>query len=195
MYHRREEIPINSQDSSDFFSFILLIDLDMTFPITYRISHKRQYLKYMVKFDQKTCVAWPLYVCYFKNVVTFCDLALILSVLITVSLKVGTFNIHLRIVWPQVSLFQIKQQPPATEVWTCHKCRYFNLRPDGRGVENPLWFTRLAENDVSWHTLSNILFCIRCGNFRPRSCKVRSPGHAKWPHLIKRLNVRQIYTN
>ena len=31
-------------------------------------------------------------------------------------------------------------------------------------------------------------------NFRPRSHKVRSPGHVKWPHLRKRLNARPSYT-
>ena len=31
-------------------------------------------------------------------------------------------------------------------------------------------------------------------NFRPRSLKVRSPGHVKWPHLRKTLNVRHSYT-
>ena len=39
------------------------------------------------------------------------------------------------------------------------------------------------------------LFCTCCENFRPRSRKVRSPGHIKWPHLIKCLNVRQRYTD
>ena len=29
------------------------------------------------------------------------------------------------------------------------------------------------------------LFRIRCKKFRARSCKVRSPGNVKWPHLIK----------
>ena len=33
-----------------------------------------------------------------------------------------------------------------------------------------------------------------CDNFRPRSLKVRSPGHAKGPHLIKSLNASHSYT-
>ena len=33
-----------------------------------------------------------------------------------------------------------------------------------------------------------------CGNFRPRPLKDRSPGHVKWPHLIKSLNARHSYT-
>ena len=39
------------------------------------------------------------------------------------------------------------------------------------------------------------LFRTCCENVRPRSRKVRSPGHVKWPHLIKSLNVRQRYTD
>ena len=33
-----------------------------------------------------------------------------------------------------------------------------------------------------------------CENFIPRSLKVRSPGHVKWPHLRKGLNARHSYT-
>ena len=39
------------------------------------------------------------------------------------------------------------------------------------------------------------LFRTCCENFRPRSRKVRSPNHVKWPHLIKSLNVLQRYTD
>ena len=39
------------------------------------------------------------------------------------------------------------------------------------------------------------LFRTCCENFRPSTRKVRSPGHVKWPHLIKSLNVRQRYTD
>ena len=38
------------------------------------------------------------------------------------------------------------------------------------------------------------LFCT-CENFRPRSLKVRSPGHLKWPHLRKSLSACHIYTD
>ena len=37
-------------------------------------------------------------------------------------------------------------------------------------------------------------FYTCCENFRPRSFKVRSPGHLKWPHLIKSFNVCHSYT-
>ena len=38
------------------------------------------------------------------------------------------------------------------------------------------------------------LFRTLCENFGPRSLKVRSPGHVKWPHLRKTLNVCHSYT-
>ena len=33
-----------------------------------------------------------------------------------------------------------------------------------------------------------------CETFRPRSLKVRSPGHVKWPHLRNSWNARHSYT-
>ena len=39
------------------------------------------------------------------------------------------------------------------------------------------------------------LFRTSCENFRPRSLKVRSPGHVKWPHLRKSPNSRHNYTD
>ena len=53
-----------------------------------------------------------------------------------------------------------------------------NLRHDGGSCEPPLQF--LAKLIIH-------LFRICCENFRPRSRKVRSPGHVKWPHLIKKF--------
>ena len=38
------------------------------------------------------------------------------------------------------------------------------------------------------------LFRTLCEKFGPRSLKVRSPSHVKWPHLRKSLNVRHSYT-
>ena len=59
-----------------------------------------------------------------------------------------------------------------------------NLRPHGGGVRR-----RFLAN------LTIHLFCIKCKKFRPRSHKVRSTDHVKWPHLIKSLNDRQSYTD
>ena len=37
-------------------------------------------------------------------------------------------------------------------------------------------------------------FRICWPNYRPSSFEVKSPGHVKWPHLIKSLNARHSYT-
>ena len=42
-----------------------------------------------------------------------------------------------------------------------------------------------AERRRFWHSQFIHLFRTLCENFRPRSLKVRSPGHDKWPHLRK----------
>ena len=60
-----------------------------------------------------------------------------------------------------------------------------------------VWIT-LKRRRVTPPFLSHLiihLFHTGCENFRPRSRKVRSPGHVKWPHLIKSLNVPQRYTD
>ena len=43
--------------------------------------------------------------------------------------------------------------------------------------------------------LSRNYFCTCCKSFKSRSLKVRSPGHAKWPHLRKSLNASHSYTD
>ena len=68
-------------------------------------------------------------------------------------------------------------------------------------VENPppVFFQivkkwRRAAAPFSAHLIIH-LFRTCCEKFRPRSRKVRSPGHIKWSHPIKSLNVRQRYTD
>ena len=80
----------------------------------------------------------------------------------------------------------------------CEKC--FNLRPAGGLLllRTPLRFfpdcqktaaLRAAVFGTPYHTS----FPHMLWNFRPRSRKVESPGHVKWPHLMKSLNVRPRY--
>ena len=79
----------------------------------------------------------------------------------------------------------------------------FNLRPAGGGLLRPLSvFSRLSKKTAARSAtvffLAHLiihLFRTCCENFRPRSRKVRSPDHVKWPHLIQSLNVRQSYTD
>ena len=68
-------------------------------------------------------------------------------------------------------------------------------RPAGGGWD-PLRFFQISKNAPPFlaHLMIH-LFCTYCENFTPRSCKVRSPGHTKGPHLIKSLNVHQSYTD
>ena len=67
----------------------------------------------------------------------------------------------------------------------------YNLRPDAGGQGwDPLRFFRLP------FLVLLIMHLFRtCENFRSRSRKVRSPGHVKWPHLIKSLNAHQSYAD
>ena len=75
-----------------------------------------------------------------------------------------------------------------------------NLRPNGGCWEHPLFFFQIARKQrpaaspFLVHLIIH-LFRICCEAFRPRSHKDRSPGHAKWPHLMKSLNTRQSYTD
>ena len=77
----------------------------------------------------------------------------------------------------------------------------FNLRPAGGLLKTPFrFFSRLSKKRrrCAPPFLAHLIihpFRTCCENFRPRSRKVRSPCHVKWPHLIKSLNVPQRYTD
>ena len=61
-------------------------------------------------------------------------------------------------------------------------------------LRTPLRFFQIVAPPFLAHLITH-LFRTYCENFRPRSRKVRSPDHVKWPHLTKSLNVRQRYTD
>ena len=74
-------------------------------------------------------------------------------------------------------------------------------RTGGWGVWTPpsQVFRRYLKNGGAprcrfWRTYLYIFFRTCCENSRPRSFKVKSPGHVKWPHLIKSLNARHSST-
>ena len=95
---------------------------------------------------------------------------------------------------------------PAEGRGTHHCGRLFliNLRPEGGLIENSpspaISFFSICQKTAARAPLFlahlNIhLFRIDCKNLRRRSRKVRSPGHVKWPHIIKSLNARQSYND
>ena len=74
----------------------------------------------------------------------------------------------------------------------------FNANFDVHGVQSFLAFcwTQPCWLGVPLFLAHLFIYLFRtCSeNFRPRSLKVRSPGHVKWPHLRKRFNARHSYT-
>ena len=82
--------------------------------------------------------------------------------------------------------------PPRRILWSCISTCFCVIE------HLNVYLTRVGPGDslrfLSWHTCSYIFSAHVIKNW-PRSLKVRSPGHVKWPHLRKSLNARQSYTD
>ena len=73
------------------------------------------------------------------------------------------------------------------------------FRPAGGCLNTPCGFSRIARKrrrcaPPDFHLPYPHLFGNFCQVFDPGSCKVRSPGQVKWPHLTKNLQSRPSYS-